>query len=69
MVGSDGAGREGSAGLAAFFSRYFWCFLIFRAFGLRTVYLEVMRVWGVLVDGCGAIKWMNYCGGTGFEQQ
>jgi hypothetical protein len=43
--------------------------LIFRAFGLRTVYLEVMRVWGVLVDACGAKKWMNYCGGTGFEQQ
>lgn len=68
MVGSDGAGREGSAGRAAFFSRYFWCFLIFRALGLRTVYLEVMRVWRVSVEIDGAMVRKVYCGGTGFEE-
>ena len=66
---SEGAGREGSAGRAAFFSRYFWCFLILRAFGFRTVYLEVMRVCALLAEGGGAMDRVIYCGRAGFEQQ
>lgn len=38
------SGCDCLAGRAAFFSRYFWRFLIFEAVGFRTVYLEVMRV-------------------------
>jgi hypothetical protein len=32
-------------------SSYFWRFFIFEGVGFRTVYLEVMRVWGEVRGG------------------
>lgn len=44
-AGGGDEARVVSTGRAAFFSSYFWRFLILEAVGLRTEYLDVIRVW------------------------
>lgn len=59
-----------SADLVDCFAAYFWRFWIFEAEGLRTVYLEVMRVCGLVLGqvACGAGH-VTYGGWPGLEQQ